>query len=39
MDLVVTLKASLERKALAKAERKGAGEKTPAAARKRRRAS
>jgi DNA end-binding protein Ku len=38
-DLVATLKASLERKGLAKAEHKGAGEKTPAVERKRRRAS
>jgi non-homologous end joining protein Ku len=38
-DLVATLKASLERKGLAKAEHTGAGEKTPAVERKRRRAS
>jgi DNA end-binding protein Ku len=38
-DLVATLKASLERKGPAKAEHKGAGEKTPAVERKRRRAS
>jgi non-homologous end joining protein Ku len=38
-DLVATLKPSLERKTLAKAEHKGVGERTPAVKRKRRRAS